>query len=69
VGRPLWKDVPSWFLIAEQDRMISHDTQQFMAQRMNARVHSYPVDHTPMITAPDAVTNVIVEAVNAVSAQ
>jgi len=49
--------------------MISHDTQQFMAQRMNARVYSYPVDHTPMITAPDAVTNVIVEAVNAVSAQ
>jgi pimeloyl-ACP methyl ester carboxylesterase len=69
VGRPLWKDVPSWFLIAEQDRMIVRDTQQFMAQRMNARVHSYPVDHTPMITSPDAVTRVIVEAANAISAQ
>ena len=22
VGRPLWKDVPSWFLVAEDDRMI-----------------------------------------------
>jgi hypothetical protein len=26
VSRPLWKDRPSWFLIAEHDRMIVHDT-------------------------------------------
>jgi pimeloyl-ACP methyl ester carboxylesterase len=69
VGRPLWKDRPSWFLIAEQDRMISPDTQHFMAQRMNARVHSHQVDHTPIVTAPDAVISVIVEAARAVSAR
>src|SRR5580692_9800607 len=38
--RPLWKDRPSWFLIAEQDHMILHETQRFMAERMKARVHS-----------------------------
>ena len=32
--RPLWKDRPSWFLVAEQDRMIVHETQRFMAERM-----------------------------------
>ena len=69
VGRPLWKDRPSWFLIADEDRMIVRDNQQFMAQRMNALVHSYPVDHTPMITSPDAVTSVIIEAACAVAAQ
>ncbi|SOE73466.1 Alpha/beta hydrolase family protein [Burkholderia sp. OK233] len=69
VGRALWKDRPSWFLIAEQDRMISPDTQHFMAQRMNARVHSHQVDHTPIVTAPDVVTDVIVEAIRAVSAR
>ncbi|HEX3635117.1 MAG TPA: alpha/beta hydrolase [Paraburkholderia sp.] len=68
VGRPLWKDRPSWFVSAGEDRMINPDTQRFMAQRMNARVHSHEVDHTPMITAPDAVTNVIVEAIETVSA-
>lgn len=68
VGRPLWKDRPSWFLIAEQDRMINRDTQYFMAQRMNARVHAYPVDHTPLVTDPDAVTHVIVEAAHASAA-
>jgi pimeloyl-ACP methyl ester carboxylesterase len=64
--RPLWKDRPSWFLIAEQDHMILHETQRFMAERMKARVHSHPVDHTPLVTAPDAVVNIIREAIAAV---
>jgi pimeloyl-ACP methyl ester carboxylesterase len=67
VGRPLWKDRPSWFLIAGQDRMINPNTQHFMAHRMTARVHSHQVDHAPIVTAPDVVTNVIVEAVRSVS--
>lgn len=69
VGRPLWKDRPSWFLSAEQDRMINPDTQHFMAQRMSARVHSHAVDHTPMVTAPDVVADVIVEAIQTVPAR
>lgn len=69
VGRPLWTERPSWFLTAEQDRMISPDTQHFMAQRMKARVHSHQVDHTPIVTASDIVTDVIVEAVQDVSAR
>jgi pimeloyl-ACP methyl ester carboxylesterase len=68
VGHPLWKDRPSWFLVAEQDRMINPVTQHFMAGRMNAQVRSHQVDHTPSVTAPEAVTDVIVEAVQSVSA-
>jgi pimeloyl-ACP methyl ester carboxylesterase len=63
VKRPLWKDRPSWFLIAEQDRMIVRDTQQFMAERMHARVQSHPVDHTPIVTAPSLVLDIIREAI------
>jgi pimeloyl-ACP methyl ester carboxylesterase len=59
MGRPLWKDRPSWFLLAEQDRMIAPDTQRFMAERMGARVLSHPVDHTPIVTAPDLVLEAI----------
>jgi pimeloyl-ACP methyl ester carboxylesterase len=33
VGRPLWKDRPAWFLVAEQDRMIIEDNHRFMAAR------------------------------------
>jgi pimeloyl-ACP methyl ester carboxylesterase len=62
VARPLWQDRPSWFLVAEQDRMIDPDTQRFMARRMNAQIRSHAVDHTPSVTAPDAVVQVILEA-------
>jgi len=66
VGRPLWKDRPSWFLIAEQDHMILHETQRFMAERMKARVQSHPVDHTPPVTAPSVVVDIIREAAAAI---
>jgi len=63
VGRPLWEERPSWYLIAEKDRMIAPATQRFMADRMRAQVRSYPVDHAPLVTAPAAVVNLILEAV------
>jgi pimeloyl-ACP methyl ester carboxylesterase len=70
MDRPLWKVRSSWFLVAEQDRMIAPETQRFMAARMNARVRSHQVDHTPLVTAPAVVVDIIVDAVrNAVSAQ
>jgi pimeloyl-ACP methyl ester carboxylesterase len=59
---PAWKKTPSWYLVAEEDRMISPETQRFMASRMSATIRSYPVDHTPMYTAPELVVEVILEA-------
>ena len=66
-GRPLWKDIPTWYLIAEQDRMIVPETQRFMAERMKANIRTLAVDHTPSITAPAAVADIIRDAVRAVS--
>jgi pimeloyl-ACP methyl ester carboxylesterase len=69
VGRPLWKDRPTWYLAAEQDRMIVIDNQRFMAERMRARARSQAVDHTPIVTAPAAVLDVLREALSAVQAE
>ena len=66
VDRPLWKTCPSWFLVAEQDRMIVHETQRFMAERMQAGIRSHPVDHAPLVTAPGLVMDMIHEAIGAV---
>jgi pimeloyl-ACP methyl ester carboxylesterase len=63
--RPLWKDRPSWFLVAENDRMIPAKTQHFEASRMRATVRAQAVDHSPMITAPEGLIEVIREAVEA----
>ena len=61
--QPAWRSKPSWFLIAEEDRMISPKTQRFMADRMAAKVRVQPVDHTPLLTAPELVVDIIREAV------
>ena len=63
VPKPGWKDRPSWYLIAEQDRMINPITQKFMAERMHANVRIHDADHAPLITRPHTVVDIISEAV------
>jgi pimeloyl-ACP methyl ester carboxylesterase len=60
--KPAWRSKPSWFLIAEEDRMINPKTQRFMAERMGAKVRVHPIDHTPLLTAPEVVIDIIREA-------
>jgi len=66
VGRPRWKDVPAWYLLAEDDRMIRRETQVFMAERMKATIVAQPVDHAPSVTAPGVVVEIVLAAVAAV---
>jgi pimeloyl-ACP methyl ester carboxylesterase len=63
---PLWKTVPSWYLLAEQDRMINPETQEFMAQRMKATLRRLDVDHAPIVTAPERVIELLREAAKSV---
>jgi pimeloyl-ACP methyl ester carboxylesterase len=66
---PAWRTTPTWFLIAEEDRMILHETQRFMADRMGATIRSHKVDHTPMYTAPNVVVDVVLEAAHEAAAK
>jgi pimeloyl-ACP methyl ester carboxylesterase len=67
VPKPAWKSKPSWFLIAEEDRMINPKTQHFMAERMKANIRPCAVDHTPLLSAPQKVMDIILEAAYALS--
>jgi pimeloyl-ACP methyl ester carboxylesterase len=67
MNRPRWHDVPSWYLVAEQDYMILPETQRFMAQRMHAHVRAHQVDHTPLVTAPAVVVDIIRAAISELS--
>lgn len=62
IPSPTWKTKPTWYLLAEEDRMIKSTTQRFMAERMGAKIRCHPVDHTPMYTQPNVVVDVITEA-------
>ena len=53
--RPLWKDVPSWFLIGEEDRIIPAELQRYMAERAGAQPHARDpgrVARGPRLAAP-----------------
>ena len=67
VGRPLWKGIPSWFLVAEDDRMIVPETQRYMAERMKAKTTTHAVDHTPSVSAPGAVVDILRDAMHFVT--
>jgi len=62
--RPLWKDVPSWFLIGEEDRIIPADLQRHMADRARAQrtVAVEGASHAILVSRPDATVHPILEA-------
>jgi len=61
---PLWKDVPSWFLIGEEDRIIPADLQRHMADRARAQrtVAVEGASHAILVSRPDATVHPILEA-------
>jgi pimeloyl-ACP methyl ester carboxylesterase len=57
-----WQRLPSSYLIAEQDHLLSARTQRMMAQRMNAHIYTHPLDYAAAMTEPEVVLDVILEA-------
>ncbi|WP_405984777.1 alpha/beta fold hydrolase [Streptomyces sp. NBC_00872] len=60
-----WRTVPSWYLVAKQDRAISPDLERFMAARARAHVTEINSSHAAMVSHPDAVTKLIEAAARA----
>jgi pimeloyl-ACP methyl ester carboxylesterase len=62
--RPLWKTVPSWFLIGEEDRIIPAALQRHMAERARAQrtVAVEGASHAIAVSRPDATLHPILEA-------
>ena len=68
--RPLWNEVPSCFLIGEEDRIIPPALQHFMADRAGARrvVKLPTASHAAPVSQPEATARLILEAVAPVGA-
>ncbi|MER7690900.1 alpha/beta hydrolase [Streptomyces sp. NPDC097610] len=64
-GRPAWRTLPSWALIATQDNAIPAQAQEFMAERAGSHVVRVEASHAASISQPDAVANLIIEAAKA----
>jgi pimeloyl-ACP methyl ester carboxylesterase len=61
--RPLWKDVPSCFLIGEEDRIIPPELQRYMADRAGAQrtVAVEGASHAIAVSRPAATVRLILE--------
>lgn len=59
---PAWKTLPSWYVVATQDRSINPELERFMAKRMNARVTELPAGHLVYISRPQDIARIIESA-------
>ena len=66
VTNAAWKSKPSWYIVAEKDRMIQPDLERALAKKINARTTALPTGHVPMLSRPNDVATVILAAAEAV---
>ena len=62
VSSPAWRTKPSWYLVASEDRAIQPDLERSMAKRIGAQTVSVPASHLVMLSHPDAVARLIIDA-------
>jgi pimeloyl-ACP methyl ester carboxylesterase len=57
-----WRSKPSWYAVSTEDRTINPDLQRFMAKRMGARTIEVKASHVSLISQPDTIAQLILEA-------
>ncbi|MCU1686859.1 MAG: hydrolase [Amycolatopsis sp.] len=57
-----WHQKPSWYAVSKNDRTINPDLERFMAQRMNATTIEADSGHLSLVTHPDVIARLILEA-------
>ena len=57
-----WRSKPSWYAVSRQDRTISPELQRFMAERMSATSIELEAGHLSLVTHPDQVARLILDA-------
>jgi pimeloyl-ACP methyl ester carboxylesterase len=65
-GPAAWKNLPSWAVVGRADKAAGTDVTRSMAERAGATITEVDASHVVMVSQPQAVTDVIVEAVAAV---
>lgn len=63
VSQVAWRSKRAWYVLAEEDQMIAPELQRAMSSRMHAHVVPVRSSHVVMLSHPDAVAAVILEAV------
>ena len=57
-----WRSKPSYYAVSTDDRTINPDLERFMAKRMGAKTIEVKASHLSLISQPDEITKLILEA-------
>jgi pimeloyl-ACP methyl ester carboxylesterase len=57
-----WRQKPSFYIVADQDRMIAPELEKKLADQMHAKTIHISSSHVPMLSHPDEVANFIADA-------
>jgi pimeloyl-ACP methyl ester carboxylesterase len=57
-----WKSKPSWYAISKNDQTTSPELERFLAKRLNARTIELDSSHISLISHPQQIANLILEA-------
>jgi len=57
-----WRSKPSFYAVSRDDRTINPDLQRFMAKRMGAKTIEVNASHVSLISQPDLIARLILEA-------
>jgi pimeloyl-ACP methyl ester carboxylesterase len=57
-----WRSKPSFYAVSTDDRTINPDLERFMAKRMDAKTIEVKASHLSLISRPDEITRLILEA-------
>jgi pimeloyl-ACP methyl ester carboxylesterase len=63
-----WKNLPSWYQVSLNDRMIPPQAEQFLAQRMKAKTIELPASHVSLVSHPKEVSDFILSAAKELAA-
>jgi len=57
-----WKNIPSWFVVSQQDHAINPELERFYAKRMNAKTSEIASSHVAFLSHPKEIAKVIEQA-------
>jgi len=57
-----WRSKPSYYAVSTEDRTINPDLERFMARRMGAKTIEVKASHLSLISQPEIIANLILEA-------
>jgi pimeloyl-ACP methyl ester carboxylesterase len=61
-GIPAWRTIPSWYMVARNDRLIPPAVERFMAQRAHATTVEIPSSHAAHAAHPAEVADLVLTA-------